>query len=281
LNALVLECRTAQHRLDLTSDGTRADTQDDLLFGQFAVFQILIHQILGCLGSRLDQLAAPLVGSRHQISRDLLILELHTLGGFIPDDRSHLDQIHNACETFFSADRNHQRDWIGTQTRLHLSDDLEEVRAGTVHLVDERQTRNFVFVSLTPNRLGLWLHTTYRAIHHTSAIQHAHRTLNFDREVNVPRRIDDVETMLWVGVVHAFPETGRCSGSDGDTALLLLLHPVHRGRTIVHLTDLVAHTRIEQDALGSGCLTCINVRTDADVAIAVDWCFACHDKLPK
>jgi len=26
-----------------------------------------------------------------------------------------------------------------------------------------------------------------------------------------------------------------------DPALLLLLHPIHRGRTVVHLADLVVH----------------------------------------
>ena len=73
------------------------------------------------------------------------------------------------------------------------------------------------------------------------------------------RGVNDVDLVL-------VPETGGGSRGNGDTALLLLLHPVHGGSTVVHLTNLVSDTRVEQDALSSGGLTGVNVRHDADVA---------------
>jgi hypothetical protein len=63
-----------------------------------------------------------------------------------------------------------------------------------------------------------------------------------------------------VGHVHPLPEAGRRRRGDGDPALLLLLHPVHGGRAVVHLADLVVHTGVEQDALGGGGLAGIDVR---------------------
>jgi hypothetical protein len=63
-----------------------------------------------------------------------------------------------------------------------------------------------------------------------------------------------------IGQVHALPEAGGGSRGDRDAALLLLLHPVHRGGAVVHFTDLVVHTGVEQDALGGGGLAGIDVR---------------------
>src|SRR5213075_175351 len=62
-----------------------------------------------------------------------------------------------------------------------------------------------------------------------------------------------------------FPETGGRGAGDSDTALLLLLHPVHRRRALVHLADFVRDTRVIKDTFGGGGLTGIDVRHDADI----------------
>src|SRR5690606_3647730 len=66
---------------------------------------------------------------------------------------------------------------------------------------------------------------------------------------------------------------------DRDAALLLLLHPVHGGGTVMHFTQLVADAGVEQDALGRGGLAGIDVGHDAEVAIAVDGSGAGHGDL--
>jgi hypothetical protein len=71
--------------------------------------------------------------------------------------------------------------------------------------------------------------------------------------------VDNVDLVL-------IPETGRRRRRDGDATFLLLRHPVHRGGTIVHLTDLVRDARVIQDALGGGGLAGVDVSHDADVA---------------
>src|SRR5690606_18322518 len=67
------------------------------------------------------------------------------------------------------------------------------------------------------------------------------------------------------------PRRRRRSRRDRDPALLLLLHPVHDGGTLVGLADLVGATGIEQDSLGRRRLAGIDVSHDADVAIAIEW----------
>ena len=134
-----------------------------------------------------------------------------------------------------------------------------EVGADAVHLVDESDTRHAVLVGLPPHRLGLRLDAGDGVEHRHRAVEHAQRTLDLGREVDVTGRVDDVDLEL-------APVAGRRSRGNGDAALLLLHHPVHGGSALVDFTDLVVHTRVVQDALGGRRLTGIDVSHDADVA---------------
>ena len=107
-----------------------------------------------------------------------------------------LTQVDHAGEVLFGADRHHDRHRVGLQAHLHLVVDLEEVRAGAVHLVDEREARHLVLVGLAPDGFRLRLHAAHGAVHHARAVEHAHRALDFDREVDVARGVDDVDAVL-------------------------------------------------------------------------------------
>jgi hypothetical protein len=76
----------------------------------------------------------------------------------------------------------------------------------------------------------------------------------------------------------AHPEAGRRGRRDRDAALLLLLHPVHRGGAIVHFTDLVRLPRVVEDALRRRGLAGIDVRHDADVAVMLERCSTRHSE---
>ena len=72
--------------------------------------------------------------------------------------------------------------------------------------------------------------------------------------------------------------SGRRGGRDRDAALLLLLHPVHRGRALVDLADLVRAPRVVEDALGRRRLAGVDVRHDADVAGLLEGELAWHEE---
>src|SRR5438034_3344872 len=73
------------------------------------------------------------------------------------------------------------------------------------------------------------------------------------------RRIDDIDAMV-------VPETSRGGRRYRNPTLLLLLHPVHRGRAFVHFANLVIDTRVVEDPLGGRGLAGIDVRHDANVS---------------
>ena len=99
-----------------------------------------------------------------------------------------------------------------------------EIRADAVHLVDERDARNAILVRLAPDRLRLRLHAGHRVENRHRAVEHAQRTLHFHREIDVARRIDNIDAVCFV---EALPGSRRRRGRDRDAALALLLHPVH------------------------------------------------------
>ena len=277
LHALVLEGGAAQHRLDLVGDGALAQTGLDLLFGQIAVLEVLVHQVLVGFGRGLEHLLAPLGSLFLQVGRNVTVVELHALRGLIPDDGFHLDKVDHAFELVLGADGDDHGHGIGAQAQLHLVIDLVEVRAGTVHLVHEGQTGHVILVGLTPDGLGLRLHAAHCAVHHAGTVQHAHRTLHLDGEVDVSRGVDDVDPVFRIGKVHAFPEGGHGSGGDGDATLLLLFHPVGGGRAIMHFTQLVVHAGVIQDALGRRGFSCIDVGRNTNIPVALDGGLASHD----
>ena len=157
-----------------------------------------------------------------------------------------------------AADRDLDRDRVRAEALADRLDAAPEVGAGAVELVDEAEARHAVAVGLAPDRLGLGLDAGHAVEDDDRAVEHAQAALDLDGEVHVPGRIDDVDAMI-------APEAGRGRGGDGDAALLLLGHPVHRGRALMHLADLVDLLRVEEDALGDGGLAGVDVRDDADV----------------
>ena len=116
---------------------------------------------------------------------------------------------------------------------------------------------------MPPDRFRLRLDARDAVKHGDRAVQHTQTALDLHREINVSRRVNDVDAVF---DVVALPEAGRRGRRNRDAALLLLFHPVHRGRALVHLADLVRDARVEEHALGGRGLTGINVRHDADVA---------------
>ncbi|OQB68202.1 MAG: hypothetical protein BWX93_01600 [Bacteroidetes bacterium ADurb.Bin139] len=76
------------------------------------------------------------------------------------------------------------------------------------------------------------------------------------------RGIYDIDLVL---VPTTVPKSRGGSRGNGDTAFLLLNHPIHSGSPFVNLSNLMGLTRIIENALRRGCLTGIYVGHDANI----------------
>ena len=202
------------------------------------------------------------------------IVELRAQALVEPDDRAVLDQVDEALELALETDRQIQHRRASAEAILDHADAHVEVGAGAVELVDEAHPRNLVLLGLPPDGLRLRLDAGNAVEAGDRAVEHAQRTLDLDGEVDVARRVDDVDAVL--GTVPGGPEAGRRGRRDRDPALLLLLHPVHGRGALVDLADLVGLAGVIEDALGRRRLAGVDVRHDADVAIAFERMAAGH-----
>ena len=111
--------------------------------------------------------------------------------------------------------------WIGAGLRLQAIDDHLDgalrIRAGAVHLVDEADPRHAVLVGLPPDRLRLRLDAGDGIEHDHATVEHAQRALDLDGEVDVARRVDDVDRdgpsheQVVAAAVMVMPRSRSCS----------------------------------------------------------------------
>ncbi len=268
LHTLVLEGGAAEHRVGLTADGELADARADLFLGQFTGFEVLLEQLLVGFRDLVEQLGTVLLSLVLQVGRDVngVVVGTHIVLDVVPDVGLHTDQVDDAGEVVLSADRQLHDERGGAQLLLDGVDGVVEVGAELIHLVDEADTRNAVLVGLAPHGFGLRLHAFLAIEHGHSTVEHSQGALHLGREVHVARGIDDVDLELVLHVVRlTVPEAGGGGGLNGDAALLLLRHEVHRRGAIVGLADLVVLAGVVQDTFGGGGLTSIDVSHDTDV----------------
>jgi hypothetical protein len=96
-----------------------------------------------------------------------------------------------------------------------------------VHFVDKSQTRDFVFVGLSPDSFGLGLNSGVAVEDHDSAIENTERSFDLGSEINVARSVDNVDTVILKG---------------GNTGRLMVI-PRSRSWTIESVVVLL-HQRI-------------------------------------
>ena len=195
---------------------------------------------------------------------------------FAPGDRLLVHDIDHALKLVFGP--NGQENWIGISAQLfpHVVQRIFKVRAGTIHFVDKRDSRNAIFGGLTPNRLGLRLHAGYAAEYRDCAIEHPHRALDLSREIHMAGSVDNVDPMPHTGerfrktlLFLLRPEAGHGGGSNGDSALALLLHPVRHRIAVIDVANLVNEASIKQNALRGSGLAGVDVRGNANIARAL------------
>src|SRR5690606_17273904 len=119
-----------------------------------------------------------------------------------------------------------------------------------------------VAIRLAPDRLGLRLNTGDPVEDDHATVEHAQAALHLGGEVDVTRRVDQVDRVTTPGCRN------RRRG-DRDPALALLLHPVGRRGPLMYLTDPVNFAGVVEHTFGCRGLTRINVRDNPDIANAL------------
>ena len=264
LYPFILERRTTEHGENLHRERTLTDSSTDLIFcNSRRIVEVFFHECIVTLCELFKHLVAPFFGFSLKLSGDVHYIIVSPHRFIVPKDSFHAHEVHYTLEGFFSPYGDLDRTRISSKNRLHLVVNFEEVSTGTVHLIYVCDTRNIVLVSLTPYSFTLRLNTTYSTKCSYSTIEDTKRTLYLNGKVNVSRGVNKIDL---VAIVVVIPKSSSSSTRDRNSSLLLLLHPVHGSGAIVHLTNLVSKTGIEENTLRSRSLTGINVRHDADIA---------------
>ena len=257
LNTLVFIGSTTADWNHSVSDGINTDCVFDFFDGQFLTIEVFFHQFFILLADGFDHLCAVFfclvfhvvwnVNNRNVLAQIIVV-----------NVSFHFNEVDQTFEECFSTDWQLNRNSITFQTVMDHVQNIVEVCTHDIHLVNVDHSWNMIFISLAPNSLRLWLNSAFSTHYCYRTVENSQGTLYLYCKVNVSRSINDVDTMV-------FPVAGCSSGSNGNTSLLLLYHPVHRCATIMSFTDFVVNTGVVQNTLCCGSFTSIDVRHYADV----------------
>ena len=252
LNSLVAIRRADHHGADLLGDRALADRLVDQIERNLGLFEQELHDLVGEHRERFEHSLSGSLGGSGHVGRDRLAAHVFAVFA-VKVDRHAVDQVDHALKARLGADRQLERNRRQAELALELLDHVGGVGTGSVHLVDERDARNRVALHLAIDRDRLRLNARHGAEHEHRAVEHAQRPLDFDGEINVPRRVDDVDLRI-------IPADGRRGRGDRDPSLALELHVVHHRAFTLHLLDDVGAAGVIQDPLGQRRLARVDVR---------------------
>jgi hypothetical protein len=154
---------------------------------------------------------------------------------------------------------NHHR--VESEFFLELTGNFKGIRAGSIAFIDESDSGDVVAFELTVYGYGLGLNASHGAQHENRSVEDPQRPLDFNGEVNVSGRIDEVNGII-------FPLDLRRRGLYGDASFPFQFHVVHRRADAVFAADFVNGVNFvaeKQYAFRQGRFPRIDMRADSDV----------------
>ena len=266
LNTLIAIGCSTEHRDDLYVAHASTQSLFQLVKGDLLPLQIEHHQLIIGLTDGFNHGIVVLFRHLLHILRNVRFCDIFA-EVVIVNESLHGHQINDALKFVFLANRQLNRNRIGIQTVFHHLYGIVKVSSHDVHLIDEGHPGNVVLVSLAPHIFRLWLHAAFGTEDTHRSVQNAQGALYLNGKINVSRRINDIDAVF-------LPKTGGRSGRNGDTALLLLLHPVHLGGSFMGIADLMGLTGIEQNTFRQRGLTGVNVRHNPNITRVLERIFS-------
>ena len=264
LNALVAVGCSANNRNHLIGDGGFADAFFDLGDGNLVTVEIFLKQFFVLLGNVFHHFLVIFLSNLFHIVGDIGNIDVGSQIVCV-NVCLHFNKVDKTLEFILGAYGQLDGHSVALESGVHHIENMIEVGTHNVHLINIDHTGNLVFIGLAPYGFRLGLNAALSAKNRYRTVQHAERTLNFSGEVNVAGGVDDVDAILVLGIA-GFPETGGSSRGNGYTSLLLLLHPVHGGGTVVNLTDLMVDSGIVKYALAGSCFTGVDMGHNANIS---------------
>ena len=219
MNAFVLESRTPHYRDKFVRDRLPPNSSFQQFRRNLLLFEEKHADFVVEIGDRGDQIIVSLVDDRLVLIgnvRDFVNRSLIVAVGI--NDGLLINYVELAFKIIFFPEREENRPGICAELFAHRVDRHLEVGADAVHLINETDARDVVFVRLAPNCFRLRLNPCHGVEHGDRAIEHTQRAFDFRREIHVAWRVDDVHAhfdafvnLEDVGLRLLHPRAGRCS----------------------------------------------------------------------
>jgi len=155
---------------------------------------------------------------------------------WVSSGHPHVDDVYDVLDGVVFDDGELRGEHFAVELVFDARDALLEVASDAVHLVDEDELGHAELVGLFPDSLALSLHAVDAIDDDDCSVEDAERAFDFEVEVDVSGRVDEVELV-------AFPVEGDAGRADGDASLAFFLHVVHDGVAVVHLSLIRAYLR--------------------------------------
>ena len=230
--------------------------------------RIFHHDVLIVVGKRLNEGLAVFFRLVLELVRYLLYADVPAEFVIVLVSL-HFQKINNSGKIGFRTDWELNGYRIAFEAFLHHVHNIVEVRAHNVHFIYIGHAGYLVLVRLTPNRFRLRLYAAFRAENGNSAVQHTQRALYFDGEVDVSRRINNIDPV-------SKPLGCSCSRSDGNAAFLLLLHPVHSRIAFMGLTKFMVASSVKENAFRGRGFACVDMCHNPNITVFADFMGSWH-----
>src|SRR5216110_1281868 len=226
----------------------------DLLAAQVALEQRIVR-----FGDALDQLLGIAFKPVPVLGRHVHLIVLAGLRALLVHVALLREEVDDPVELGTFADRDLHRDHLGCEPLFDLTVDLLEVGVLLVHQRDEEQPRDRPLLAVVPHLFGAHLHAARGGDDHDRSVRRVHARERLPREVEIARRVDQVE-------LRVHPLGDRDGEIDGILAFDFIGGVIGESGTVLHGSVALARAGHEREGVDQGGLSARAVAHDRHVA---------------
>jgi len=239
-----------------SSDGF-LEAADDVFDGQRASGEELFHELVVAFGDHFDECFMGGIGGGFLRSGDIAFFAFAVAVGLVAEG-FHADEIDDAGEGFFFAERELNGDGGAAETGVNAFERAFERGAFAIELVDDEEAGQLHVFGELPDFFGGDFDAGDTVEQDDGGIGGNHGGLRFGEEDVVARRIDDVE-------LGFLPRKGGDGRRDGDFARHFLFVEIRGGVAFVHLEEPVGDTGREKHSGGKRRFPAMPVSNQSDI----------------